>query len=880
MSFPVYRDPDAERLLGRFETLDAALAALSRNHTLVLPEDWLPEAPIAINTDAVTVRVQTEGTVLQTGPAVKVMFLDGAARATVHTDDAGARVHGSDAGLALFGGAGRDIVFGGAGRDSLFGGEGNDVLDGGDGDDLLVAGNGNDRLIGGAGDDILIGGAGRNSLYGGDGADSFVIGSGADGFNILFDFTPDEGDRLILTGAEAPASWDDLLANGSIQQSGAHTVIRYGSQTVQILNTDMSLVDENTVLFEMPPTAVPVFDDSAAFLASGLDGSLDTVFIGPTQYKRRDSEPPHQDFRFQDSEGNWWSPDYVIVVAAGQSNMLGAGGGGDLTLSGNVVAWDWVGGTLVPADYDAPPAGGEGVRTGTATRNNLYFPFAESISAELGQPVLVVARPVSGSSIDSWLASEGGSNWANLEADIRDALAATGQESVDAFLWHQGEADFNLTTEAYRARFEELVAQVRTADWGGADVPLLAGELSRGGLNHHQNTALQAIETDNDDPYLTFVSSTGLATFDATQVHFTGEALVEFGQRYFEAYLQVTGAAPAPPPNTAPVPVLSAVPEQGIVLYEGEVLTLDLSAWFEDAEGDALWVYGHADDRSLRIVTSEGSLLTLHPAYDQAGDYMLRVFASDYHLDSAAIFVPLVILDRDPGLIAYRTGDFQTELRGYQDVTTAMGHLRANNAIDILTQEALDPEGPTLIGLDAITLRGGAGLSGSFRLGEGVTRSTLAGQADFEVIGNALNNQIHGNDGDNVLRGGAGNDLLWGGAGDDRLYGGDGDDRLYGGDGDDVLVAGPGLDHVWGGAGADTFVFASGDGTLHLRDFTAGEDLIDLSGLSGVADFDALMDQARVVQSGTRTLIDLSGDRLLIHDFEVAGLQADMFLFG
>ncbi|MCC5975121.1 MAG: hypothetical protein JJT81_13865 [Rubellimicrobium sp.] len=258
---------------------------------------------------------------------------------------------------------------------------------------------------------------------------------------------------------------------------------------------------------------------------------------------------------------------------------------------------------------------------------------------------------------------------------------------------------------------------------------------------------------------------------------------------------------------------------------------------------------------------------------------MLRVFASDYHLDSAPILVPLTILPRDPGLIAYRTGDFTTELRGYQDVGTAMPFLRANAGIDILTAGALSADGTDLITLNGVTIRGAAGLSGGFVLGEGVLRGTLAGEADFDMTGNPSANQLYGNDGDNVLRGGAGNDLVWGGAGDDRLHGGGGDDRLYGGPGDDILVAGAGLDHAWGGTGADTFVFASGDGILHIRDFEPGVDVIDLAGLDGIADHDALLAEARVVQSGTRSLIDISGDRLFIHDIEIAALEADFFVF-
>ncbi|MCC5976300.1 MAG: hypothetical protein JJT81_19950, partial [Rubellimicrobium sp.] len=112
MSFTVFRDPQGTRLVGRYETLPEALAVLSRNHRLVLSAEVVPDAPIDIDVDAVTVEVWHDGTVLRTGPAVSVMFLDGPARAIVETADTGARVHGGGAGFELIGGAGRDFAFG------------------------------------------------------------------------------------------------------------------------------------------------------------------------------------------------------------------------------------------------------------------------------------------------------------------------------------------------------------------------------------------------------------------------------------------------------------------------------------------------------------------------------------------------------------------------------------------------------------------------------------------------------------------------------------------------------------------------------------------------------------------------------------------------
>ena len=66
-------------------------------------------------------------------------------------------------------------------------------------------------------------------------------------------------------------------------------------------------------------------------------------------------------------------------------------------------------------------------------------------------------------------------------------------------------------------------------------------------------------------------------------------------------------------------------------------------------------------------------------------------------------------------------------------------------------------------------------------------------------------------------------------------------DVLIGGSGDDVLISGGGVDVMQGGAGSDTFVLgdsgyagtvadAHGNVTM-IRDYTAGEDDIDLSAL-------------------------------------------------
>ena len=133
---------------------------------------------------------------------------------------------------------------------------------------------------------------------------------------------------------------------------------------------------------------------------------------------------------------------------------------------------------------------------------------------------------------------------------------------------------------------------------------------------------------------------------------------------------------------------------------------------------------------------------------------------------------------------------------------------------------------------------------------EGVTASDLDSD-DFTFYQNVYTGTPY----NNVLRGGAGDDTLDGGAGNDRLYGRAGDDSLDGGADDDTLDGGAGDDTMSGGTGNDTFVFAAGHGNDTIKDFTDGEDLIDLTQITGI---DAFADLT-ITADGTTAVIDLSG---------------------
>jgi serralysin len=176
------------------------------------------------------------------------------------------------------------------------------------------------------------------------------------------------------------------------------------------------------------------------------------------------------------------------------------------------------------------------------------------------------------------------------------------------------------------------------------------------------------------------------------------------------------------------------------------------------------------------------------------------------------------------------------------------------------------------------------------------------------IRGTGGDDTLEGTDGAERMRGGGGNDAILGDGyapgipgegrgppvyvgGDDTLRGGDGDDRLSGGHGADVLV---------GGSGADVFVFGThvplntnaetpdifaldtgvGSGVRDvIRDFTQGEDKIDLSPLLdlvyrsldvhesyafiGDAAFSGTRAEVRYAVEGDRTIVEIDGNAFL-----------------
>ena len=219
-------------------------------------------------------------------------------------------------------------------------------------------------------------------------------------------------------------------------------------------------------------------------------------------------------------------------------------------------------------------------------------------------------------------------------------------------------------------------------------------------------------------------------------------------------------------------------------------------------------------------------------------------------------------------------------------------------------------------GAGADMLNGGAGDDYAYYTGSSVgvlvrlhnANAAKFGEAEGDtlidiehLVGSNHNDVLAGDGEDNLLDGGDGDDVLYGGpaGGDDRMYGGNGDDRIFGGKGNDILTGGEGSDVLKGGTGEDTFIvdgddmdvlyggpeddtfqfFPSNVGGGSIKDFSDGEDVIDLTEFAGISS----MDDLDIVSHGDNVRIELSGSdyltTIILSDFDINNLDNSDFLF-
>jgi len=159
--------------------------------------------------------------------------------------------------------------------------------------------------------------------------------------------------------------------------------------------------------------------------------------------------------------------------------------------------------------------------------------------------------------------------------------------------------------------------------------------------------------------------------------------------------------------------------------------------------------------------------------------------------------------------------------------------------------------------------------SGSFIAGEDGDDTITVGDGEHYVDGGLDDDTITvgdtlDGDGGSIIHGEDGDDTITSGDGDDWLTGGDGDDTIDGGDGDNEFWGGEGLDTMTGGSDDDTYYYeavseSQGVTVDVITNFAPGDDILDLSGVGGIAaaDGDFYLGEANGYGA---VLTSLSGD--------------------
>jgi serralysin len=192
--------------------------------------------------------------------------------------------------------------------------------------------------------------------------------------------------------------------------------------------------------------------------------------------------------------------------------------------------------------------------------------------------------------------------------------------------------------------------------------------------------------------------------------------------------------------------------------------------------------------------------------------------------------------------------------------------------------------------------------------------TVFCGSGDDSVIAGAGNDTIHGGAGFDQLHGQEGNDVITGGGGPanppfgDWLFGGDGDDTLTGsgygqvlgqGDNDtlyggvqDLVMGGAGNDIIIGGAGFQRIIGETGDDTLtggadgdrfefadnweddSITDFAIGQDVIYMTGVTGLDSFSQLV----VTDVAGGAQVAFGGNTLLLSGLASSSVTDSLFV--
>ena len=230
-------------------------------------------------------------------------------------------------------------------------------------------------------------------------------------------------------------------------------------------------------------------------------------------------------------------PDAFLMI--GQSNMAGRGDFGEVPEIKNPLCLMQRNGRWQPMSEPINPdraVFGISLHSGVG----LAASFADCYAKYFNRPVGLIPCADGGTSIADWQPE--GALYENAMNCVR---LAKRNSNIKGILWHQGENDC-LSMDAMRAYprlfyrfFDSLLADI-----GITNLPIIVGELPRGiadkfhleGREKIFNDYLPTLISRYDN--MALASSEGLS-LKADGIHFNSLSQREFGERYFEKYLEL-----------------------------------------------------------------------------------------------------------------------------------------------------------------------------------------------------------------------------------------------------------------------------------------------------------------------------------------------------
>lgn len=162
----------------------------------------------------------------------------------------------------------------------------------------------------------------------------------------------------------------------------------------------------------------------------------------------------------------------------------------------------------------------------------------------LSDDIYVIKTTQGGTAIDP-LGSNGGGYWnayservpsgtiliESFKKQILDALSASSDFEIKAFIWHQGEGDSGtIPSNNYYQNFKNVIAYVRGVV-GNPTLPIVFSSISTVSSQYSLTVKNAQIQIASEDPYAYFIDNTNLALLDS--YHFNAASSETIGTNYF-----------------------------------------------------------------------------------------------------------------------------------------------------------------------------------------------------------------------------------------------------------------------------------------------------------------------------------------------------------